>query len=86
MLRIAPLLFLELFSRVTPEKAVSIFIRKMLIFSVHFGTHSSHRSRLGLFWGAVAILGTLLPGFSLTFYSPSFTQNTHVKTHFLTHM
>lgn len=74
VLRIAPLLFLELFSRVTPVKAVSIFIRKMLIFSVHFGTHWSHRSRLGLFGGAVAILGTLPPSFSLTFYSPSFTQ------------
>lgn len=46
---------------VTPLKGVSIYLRKRLLFSVHFGTRSNRRSRLGLYWGAVAIFGNLPP-------------------------
>lgn len=36
---------------VIPLKGVSIYLRKRLIFSVHFDTHSHRRSRLGLSCG-----------------------------------
>lgn len=85
VLRTAPRLGVVEQVGATPVKGASIYIRKRLHFSVLLVL--IHPTDEGwVFFGQLPSLVTCLPSFSLTFYSQPSTQNTCVKTSFLTHI